>query len=55
MKLVTDTLGVARSNVAERRKGGRAKRGAQTASYKCYLCEGHSRNMHTIDTDDAQR
>jgi putative transposase len=30
MKAVTDTLGVARSNIAERVKGGRPKRGPQT-------------------------
>lgn len=30
MKTVTDTLGVARSNIAERVKGGRPKRGPQT-------------------------
>ena len=30
MKAVTDTLGVARSNVAERLKGVRPKRGPQT-------------------------
>ena len=30
MKQVTDTLGLARSNIAERVKGARAKRGPQT-------------------------
>ena len=38
MKAVTDTLGVARSNVAERVRGSRPRRGPQTRDGDLELC-----------------